>query len=259
MAIALAGLWILVRSPKRVWLPVLCLSVAAHLKVYPAVLLLLPLWKHGRGSLVPIVLVNTALLFCIGPGPAVSFIKTLSGVAISPETGAANHSAASFGLMVNGFLGERAQPPVPEAVFLALPVLVWAASALLLLRKGYSESGAVWLFAVSVPLMNLIPSTSHDYKLVLLSAPFAMLLTTLLKDYTPSGRRSTLAQIAAACVLLFFLGVSYVQLPSVLANKYPFILGTQGLLLWVLLMRPSNRAQDLSEAPLGPDVALRTA
>ncbi len=176
LAFSLAGLWLLVRRPNSVWLQVLCLSAAVHLKVYPAVLFLLLVWKHGRRSLVPIVVVNTALLFCLGPGPALHFIQTLSGVAASPETGASNHSAASFSQMVDGFLGESGLPAIPGAVFLGVPVVMWGVSVLILLRRGYSESGAVWLFAASVPLMNLIPSTSHDYKLVLLSAPFAMLL-----------------------------------------------------------------------------------
>ncbi len=55
LAFSLAGLWILVRCPRRLWLQVVCFSAAAHLKVYPAVLFLLLFWRHGRRSLVPIV------------------------------------------------------------------------------------------------------------------------------------------------------------------------------------------------------------
>ena len=248
LAFSLVGLWILVRSPNRVWLQVICFAVAAHLKVYPAVLFLLLIWKHGRRSLVPIVAVNAALLFCIGPGPALHFIQTLSRVAASPETGAANHSAVSFARMVNGFLDARGLPEIPSLVFLAVPVAIWSASVWILLRRGYCGSGAVWLFALSVPLMNLVPSTSHDYKLVLLSAPFSMLLVFLLEEYVATGRRLPLSQIAVACALLFFLSVSYVALPPVLGNKYPFILGMQVLLLWALLTVSSRQKVDLSPA-----------
>ena len=254
LAFSLAGLWVLVRSPNRIWLQVICFSVAAHLKVYPAVLFVLLVWKHGRRSLVPIVLVNAALLFCIGPRPALQFLERLSVVVAGPAAWVGNHSAASFGQMVNGFLGARGWPAIPSMVLIGVPVVVWSASVLVLLRRGYSGSGAVWLFTLSVPLMNLIPSTSHDYKLVLLSAPFAMLLVILLEHYVVSGRRLPLAQIALACVLLFFLSVSYVGLPSVLGNKYPFILGTQGLILWALLTVPSRHKADLSPEP-GPALA----
>jgi hypothetical protein len=102
--------------------------------------------------------------------------------------------------------------------------------------------------------MNLIPSTSHDYKLVLLSVPFAMLFVMLFQEYGPSGRRLILAQIAVACALLVFLSVSYVALPSILGNKYPFIVGTQLLILWALLTVPAKRGQDLSPGS-GPDRA----
>jgi hypothetical protein len=234
MALSLVGLWILLRSPRRLWLEVICFSAAAHLKVYPAVLLLLVFWKYGRSSLVPILVVNTAFLLCIGPGPALHFIERLTGVAATTASWVGNHSAASFGEMANGFLGARGMPPVPGVVFLALPVVIWLGSVAILLRRGFSGHGAVWLFAVSVPLMNLVPSTSHDYKLVLLGAPFAVLLVTLLEGYVRSGRRLPLAQVAVACSLLLFLSVSYVELPSVLGNKYPFILGVQALLLWTV-------------------------
>jgi hypothetical protein len=238
IVLCLAGLWVLVRYPKRLWLQVICFSAAAHLKVYPAVLFPLLVWKHGRRSLLPIVVVNAVLLFCLGPGPALHFIETLSGVAASPGVWVGNHSAASFSQMLNGFLGERWGLAIPGAALVILPLAISLASAFVLFRRGYSASGATWLFALSVPLMDLIPSTSHDYKLVLLGAPFAMLLTILLGEYVTSGRRVALAQIVGACGLLILLSVSYTSVPPVLGNKYPFILGAQLLLLWSLVTVP---------------------
>lgn len=244
MALSLAGLGLLLHSPRRLWLQVICFSAAAHLKVYPAVLLILPIWKHGRKSLVPIFAVNVALLFCLGPVPALHFIERLAGISATTASWVGNHSAASFGQMVNGFLGARELPPMPEVVFLAPPVLIWLGSLAILLRRGYSGHGAVWLFAASVPLMNLVPATSHDYKLVLLAVPLSMLLVALLEEYVRSGRRLSLAQLALACFLLVFLSVSYVGLPSVVGNKYPFILGVQALVLWALVTTPSFQMQD---------------
>ena len=232
MALALAGLWILLRSPRRLWLQVICFSAAAHLKVYPAVFLILLFWKHGRGSVVPVLVVNTALLLCIGPGPAQHFIERLIGVAATTASWVGNHSAASFGQMVNDYLGARGLPPMPGVVLLAPPVLIWLGSLALLLRRGFSGHGAVWLFAASVPLMNLVPATSHDYKLVLLGAPLSILLVALLQEYVRSGRRLPFAQLILACIMLVFLSVSYVGLPSILGNKYPFVLGLEALLLW---------------------------
>lgn len=246
LAFSLAGLWILVQNPNRVWLQVICFSVAAHLKVYPAILFLLLFWKHGRKCLASIVLINATLAFCIGPAPALHFIETLSGLGDSLRVWVGNHSAASFGQMVNDFLSVRGLPEIPGLVFMGVPVVIWLASVWILLRRGYSEAGAVWVFALSVPMMNLIPSTSHDYKLVLMNAPFAILFAFLLDHYVESGRPTSLAQIAAACALLFFHSVSYVALPSIVGNKYPFILGTQVLLLWTILTVPSRQKADFS-------------
>lgn len=258
LALSLAGLWILVRNPDRLWLQVICFSAAAHLKVYPAVLFLLLFWRHGGRSLVPIVVVNAALLFCIGPGPALHFIERLLEVAAStPWIYVANHSAVSFGGMLNDFLRERWGVGVPGIVLVGLPVVIWVAAALVLFRRGNGKSSVLWLFAVSVPLMNVVPSTSHDYKLILLSTPFAVLLEFLLEDYVASGRRLPLAQIAIACALLVFLSISYVALPPILGNKYPFILALQLLLLWALLTVPR---QTLGLPPkLGVDHAGRAS
>ncbi len=235
IVLCLAGLWVLVRYPKRLWLQVILFSAAAHLKVYPAVLFPLLVWKHGWRSLLPIVVVNAVLLFCLGPGPALHFVETLSAVAAYPDVWVGNHSAASFGQMLDGFLGERWGLAIPGAALVVLPLAIWSSAAFVLVRRGYSATGATWLFAMSVPLMNLIPSTSHDYKLVLLGAPFAMLLTFLLEEYVTSGRRVALAQIGCACGLLILVSVSYTVVPPVLGNKYPFIFALQLLLAWVAL------------------------
>jgi len=240
MALSLAGLWILLRSPSRLWLQVICFSAAAHLKVYPAVLLLLVFWKHGRSSLAPILVVNTAFLLCIGPGPAQHFVERLLGVSATTASWVGNHSAESFVQMANGFLGERGLSPIPGAVFLAPPLLIWLGSLVVLLRRGFSGEGAVWLFAVSVPLMNLVPSTSHDYKLVLLGAPIAILLRVLLGEYAASGKWMPFAQIVGACGLIVLLSLSYTAVPPVLGNKYPFILALQLLLAWVVLASPAS-------------------
>jgi hypothetical protein len=240
LAFCLAGLWVLVRYPKRLWLQVILFSAAAHLKVYPAVLLPLLVWKHGWKSLPAIVVVNAVLLFCLGPGPALRFFGTLSVVTAYPGVWVGNHSAASFGQMLVGFIGERWGLAIPGIALVILPLAIWSSAAFVLVRRGYSASGAAWLFAIAVPLMNLIPSTSHDYKLVLLVAPLAMLLTFLLEESVTSGRRVALAQIVCACGLLILVSVSYTVVPPVLGNKYPFIFALQLLLAWVALASPAT-------------------
>jgi hypothetical protein len=236
---AVVGLSLMVRRPDRVWLHVLCFSVAVHLDAYLAILLVLPVWKHGRRSLVPLMVVNLVLLLCLGPANVMHFVSSVTGAVQVPDLWQGNHSAASFGLMVNGYLSERGLGSVPAWAFYALPVGLWMVGGLLLLRRKYDHTGAVWLFCLSVSLMNLIPATRPDTKLVIMVAPLAMALFLATWEYAGSGRRGRLLQMGAVSGLIAILGISYTRLPTVLGHKYPFILAFQFVLLW-LLVTPSS-------------------
>jgi len=238
---AVAGLWLMVKRPSWVWLQVVCFSVAAHLKVYPAILFVLVLWKHGWRSLLPLAVVNIALLLSLGPANAGHFLSSVTGAVQAPYLWQGNHSAASFGHMVNGYLGPRGLGSVPGAVFYIAPIGIWVFACIYLLRRGFSSAGAVWLFMLSVPMMNLIPATSHDSKLVLLGAPLAMVFFFVSLQYSWSGRRVRALQVAVVGGLMAVLALSYTRLPAVLGNKYPFILALQMGLLWVLLTRSSAK------------------
>lgn len=241
---AIAGLWLIVRRPNWLWPQVVCFSVAANLKVYPAILLVLVVWKHGWKSLLPLAVVNIALLLSLGPANAGHFLRTLIGSFGFPYLWQGNHSAASFGYMVNDYLTRRGLGSVPTVVFYLLPIGTWVFACMYLVRRGFSSAGAAWLFMFSVPLMNLIPATSHDYKLVLLGAPLAMLLFLLSLEYGWSGSWTRALQIAAAAALAAVLALSHARLPVELGNKYPFVLALQMVLLWALLTPSSARPRD---------------
>jgi hypothetical protein len=118
----------------------------------------------------------------------------------------------------------------------------------LLLRRKYDHTGAVWLFCLSVPLMNLIPATSTDCKLVLLAAPLAMALFHAVWEYANSGRWVRLLQMGAVGGLVAILGLSYTRLPVVVGNKYPFVLAFQAALLWMLVTPSAGKRPKTSGA-----------
>ncbi|HLC03348.1 MAG TPA: glycosyltransferase family 87 protein [Anaerolineales bacterium] len=234
-AAAILGLWLLLKKPENVWLQALAFSVAAHLKIYPAVLFLLLLWRHGRRSLLPLGVINVLLLLSIGPANALQFLEVMVRYAREPFLWVGNHSAASFSYLVNGYLATRLGLQVPTAVFYVLPTAVWLFGGFLLLRRGYSPTGAVWMYVLSVPLMSVIPSTSHDYKLILLGAPVAMTLLKLLLDLAALGEWIRLLQIGAVMALMLFLTRSYATMPAIIGNKYPFILALELVFVWTFL------------------------
>ena len=92
MLLALGAFLVLASPPERMWLQIVLLSLAIHIKAYPA-LLLLPLFiVHRRRMLLPSLLVNVALLLCLGPTNAIGFVNSLVRF-YKPIVWVGNHSA----------------------------------------------------------------------------------------------------------------------------------------------------------------------
>ena len=229
------ALWVLVNKPSRIWLPVILISLAAHLKIYPAALFALVLWVHGRKSILPILATNLFLLFITGPLNAIEFIKIITVYALEPHLWVGNHSAASFTAYLNQYLPERIGMTLPEWLFYLAPVILWSGGVLVLWNLGgtWRPLSTVLVFVLSVPLMNLLPSVSHDYKLVLLSAPLAILLILnfwkLDNARRLSGATFEILKIILLMLLMFGIARTNVYTHPIFKNKYPLILFLQFL------------------------------
>ncbi len=237
------AVWRMVKKPQSLWLPVILIAMATHLKVYPAIMFVLVLWRFKWKSLLPLVVTNLALGLVLGPVRLWQYLQRLFVYMQQPNLIPANHSAASFANMVNNFLVERAGVILPSVLFYLLPLIIWGAGMYVLWMRGYSAENALYLFALSAALMELIPSVSYDYKLVILFAPLAILLFRLLVDFIRRGRLLELAEIAGLMFLMLFMTRSYTMLPAVLTNKYPFILAMQAITLLVLLTAKGTPSQ----------------
>ena len=71
----LVSIDLLIRTQKTLWLQVILLSIAIHLKIYPAALLILLFFKHGKKIFLPVLVVNGAFLFILGPQNAITFLQ----------------------------------------------------------------------------------------------------------------------------------------------------------------------------------------
>ena len=253
------GLWLLLKRPDRrdrLWLQVVLISLAAHLKVYPAILFFLVLWRHGWKSLLPLFTVNLALLLCTGPVYAWQFVQTIVQYTQEPFIWIGNHSGASFADFVNSYLAARLGFTLPGLLFTAVPLLVWAVGTFELWRRERTPANALLFFCLSVPVMNLVPTVSHDYKLVILSAPLTIILYWLVKSYTETGKPVELAKMAAFMFLALFLTRLFSITPPVLMNKYPFILMMEGLIALMILF-PGRLEKD-AQAQRSNETALHT-
>jgi hypothetical protein len=243
-AMAILGLWLMLKAPGKVWLHAAAFSIAVHLKMYPAVLFLLPLWQSGRKSLIPLAVTNALLLFSTGPANAFQFGEVMVRYAAAPFLWVGNHSAASFSQLVNNYLIGRAAVQVPGVVFYLAPAAVWLVGVVFMWKKGFSFRRAVWFYVLSVPMMNLIPSTSHDYKLILVGPPVAIVLILLVEQLSRRDSWLPLVQTGAVMLLMVILTRSYAMLPPVMGNKYPFLLLLQVVFLWVMLTSSRDPGAD---------------
>ena len=216
-------LWLLWKRPDWVWVQVLLVSMAAHLKLYPAILFVLILWKHGRKSLLPLVVVNLALALCLGPENLWLFIRRIAfDISERKTTWIGNHSAYAYASFFQYDVQSNA-PSAFELIFLALPVGVWIAALLRLWRQGYSYRRGVWLFALCIPLMNLLPRVSYDYKLIWFFAPAAVILVAESWRYI-QGSKTAGITLATLMVLMMMIHRSFAITPDAFASKYPYLL-----------------------------------
>jgi hypothetical protein len=237
--------WLLLRSPRFMWLSVVSLAVASNLKIYPAILLVLVFWRYRWRALLPVVVSNSVLLMIAGPSNLWHFLVNNSSMLGNPNLWPGNHSAAGFAHVLRQTFGWL--PSSLQYVFVAGPVVLWAATAVILIGRGWSQRGAVLLAAASVPLMSIVPSVSHDYKLVLLVFPLAVLASLLAVPAT-TARDSPVLRSA----LLGLLAVDMVLLstPTLLwgtaglGNKYPLLVLMQLLCLAVVLGTAPRRSRN---------------
>jgi SAM-dependent methyltransferase len=241
MLLAIVGVWMLVNGKGGVVGPVLLLSLAAHMKVYPGVLLLLVPWKHGWRTLPLILGVNAILLLVTGWGNGLAFLERMALYAADPSVWIGNHSAASFGRLVADYSSRHGLPLIPGWVFYALPLLVWGIGVVFLVRRGPTARNTLFFVALSIPLMNLVPSTSHDYKLVIVGAAMVILLVRLMEVAVTRGIARAMPALALLLLLMIWMGRSYTMLPAILGNKYPALLLFQALILAVVIGDGSGR------------------
>jgi len=239
---SLLAVWLMIELPRSPWWPALALAVAINLKLYPGVLLLLLLWRYRWKAVIPALVTNVVLLLIAGPRNLLDLVSgqsTVQGNARALWWG--NHSAAALANVLHVLHG---YPRLPlYALFLLVPVVLWAVTMYVVIRRGWSVRSAVLAAAACVPVMSVAPSISHDYKLVLYVFPLAVLVAFV----AAQPRRDMLAWSIVfgllAWAMLELSRSSLVIAPSFQASKYLEILLVQALLLytsWRALTRPAE-------------------
>lgn len=236
MFYCLLAMWVLIKRPNNVWLQVILLSIAVHFKIYPIVLFALLLFRHGKRLILPALAVNVGFLFVLGPKIALAFFRSFSsggeGVGIGNAwSNVGNHASYSFTMGLDPSGGEYLSETffIIWAITFLVPLLIWGISAIALVMKKYSKPNAVYFFMVSVPLMNLLPTVSMDYKLVILGPVICLLLALIIKQFVQKFSWFDLVQMVLVLGMLLMLSRSYALIDSslfLIRDKY----------IWVLLL-----------------------
>jgi hypothetical protein len=231
LVFSLLAVWSAVRLPRSPWWPAAALAVAINLKLYPAILVVLLFWRYRLRAVVPVLVTNAVLLLVAGPTNSWRLLKWLttmtpdSRIAVHGEMGAAGTAS------VLRFTTEWAPSWIAVPLYI-VPLALWAASAFLLLRRGWSDRRAVLFAAACVPLMAVIPTLSNDYKLVLFVFPLAVLAVAIAgADVSRSRLGWCLGFGALAWLLVFMARSSQLRSDTLIGSKYSLVVVAQALLL----------------------------
>lgn len=252
---AMLALWVLIKRPDNLWLQVILLSIAVHFKIYPAAIFALLLFKHGKKLILPALVVNLAFLFCLGPKMALAFFRSMSsggeGVGLGNAwSNVANHASYSFTIGIDKSGGDYLTGTffIVWAITILVPLLIWGITSIAIVLKKYSKFNAVLFFMISVPLMNLLPTVSMDYKLVILAAVILILLGLILRQFLRKFNWFDMIQVILLLGVLLMMSRSYAYINESLVfirNKYVWV-----LLIEVFMAVNVFRAIDLKKDAL---------
>ncbi len=267
MIFFISAMWVLIIQPDNIWLQVVLLSVAVHFKIYPAVLFVVLFYKHGKKIILPAILVNLILLMILGPKFAFGVIQALSsGSGIGGGIGnrwtwIGNHSSYAFAESLTQYYSNLS-PYLLElwGFFTLLPVCLWITAVIKLAKNKYAAQNAALLGMVSIPLMNMVPTISMDYKLVILSPAALLLIAIIIKQIAHRQNWLDYLQLLILITILLFIGRPYLMDPAnpsflkenasyFVNNKYLWILALEGLMVFNIFRMDTTSIREKTLSP----------
>ncbi len=249
LVFALLSVWLMVRSSRSAWPPAAILALAIGLKLYPAILLVLLFWRYRWRALPPAVVTTLAVLLVAGPATLRHSLVALNAVQANVHAEWWGQDSATA--MAHVLRAHTSWAPswiwYP---LLVVPLGLWGATMIALVRRGWSDRRAVLAAAACVPLMAIVPAVSNDYKLVLCVLPLAV-LAVVVATMKREPQAAWAVLFGALSFLMILLARSTIVVaPSLQASKYTLLVGLQVLLLVVVLMTAEEREEPASASGL---------
>lgn len=213
----------------------LLFSLAIQLKIYPVFLTVMFIrdwrdWKNNFKRIAGLALSNFALLFVLGYQFFLDFVNNLTGVQLYFQ------SSRREDLSIKGFVLDVTTDIFPslaqntaliEGLFLALFVVCLVAVIIADYRRKRQGWNPYLLLIVTIGML-IVPSASVDYKLPLLIAPLAILLSDL-------SAASMLGRKIISGILVFVASTAY-WLTLYPFTVKPFLLSRNFPALFILLL-----------------------
>ncbi len=233
LALSLLAVWLMIRSPRSVWLPAAVLALAIGLKLYPAILLVILFWRYRRRAVLPAAVTTLAVLLVAGPAELRHSLVALNAVQANVHAEWWGQDSATAIAHVL-----RAKTSwAPSWIWyplIVVPLGVWAGTMVVLFRRGWSDRSAVLAAAACVPLMAIVPAVSNDYKLVLCVFPLAVLVAVVATMRRAPATAWTVLFGALAFLMMDLARSTMLIAPSLQGSKYLLLVLMQVLLLVVV-------------------------
>jgi glycosyl transferase family 87 len=234
----------LIKQPKRIWFQVILLSLALHLKYYPALLFPVIFWRHGWKAIFPVMVTNLALFLIPYPVEAVKSFSNLQAANNKYYNWIGNFSAAGFVGSVfdpkfRGLIYDPQRTPEHVLIFQLIPASLWVLSSFLLMLRGMTKVNILLFFASTIFPMVLLPNHSHDYNLSISLIPVLLLITFLFYNYVT--KKNYFTMISAFFIILVWsvVNISLYSFPSQwMMNKYPLFILLQFILTFLIIFKP---------------------
>ena len=248
---AIASIYLLLKKPEAIWGQVILLSIATHLKLYPAALFIALFIFHRKKVILPAIVVNTLMLFSLGFKNGLKFFSLIIPYTQNPALGTYNHSGFGYSqVLLNNFPNHILNIDLWRIGLTFTPILLWGVTCYLIVKHLKNGTRYGYLLMATIPLMCVVPTVSHDYKLVILSPVLLMLFSLILFKITCQAKLADYLQLLILFGFMFLLGRSYeIFSPAffLISNKYPVIIGLMLMALFNIV--PLKKALQQKDLP----------
>ena len=232
------AIWIYHYHNKNRYLAYILFTISVQLKVFPAIFIVMFItdwhdWKNNIKRFLALSTVNFALFFVLGTSVFVDFIRAIKAQSVNPSIWYGNHSIRSYVISISEIASQHGWTWVNNysgLVQLAFLAII-AVCIFLIMFQAYRQKqkgvNSHLLLACTIGAL-LIPPVSHDYKLSILAAPVAILLSDM-SSLSEGSKRSRWHFIIMMLVFIlstayFTTLFSYTNKPRILAYNFPALI-----------------------------------